>query len=524
MASAQAVTDPPSITITWTPPQAACEAYSIYRRAFGQRDWIDPPIAVLQGDATSYTDVKLNKGVAYEYRIDRENPDGTGYVCAAIELPLVEERGILLLLVDQRVAMEVQPELQRLRQDLIGDGWRVIRIDVPATATVPQVKDLILAQYRKDPDAVKSVFLFGHIAVPYSGVTPIDGHPNHSGAWAADVFYGTTDFPWTDTEDYPRSYQNGNARRNWNKPGDGKYDQSNLPANSVRLQVGRVDLSRMTTFRQSEGELLRQYLNKDHRFRQGQLLAERRGITKGRNNSGWYNQSALFSSPAATIEDWFASPPRSNYLLMGYASGTGVPTASSEIGETKNFDERDPGLLFTMAFGSWFGDWDQENDFLRAPLCAANTGLTSVYGGVPPVYLHHMGLGLPIGYSIMRTQNNGGGTDYGAGGRRRNGNRDGSVSKALMGDPTLRLFVVPPPTEMQATVAQSVVLQWSAANDPEVCGYAVYRSDALEGPFTQIDSDPAQYDPLYRPDTAGPSGRLYGQSHQTGTHRQRELL
>ena len=45
---------------------------------------------------------------------------------------------------------------------------------------------------------LESVFLLGHVPVPYSGQINPDGHSNHVGAWAADVYYGELDGNWTD--------------------------------------------------------------------------------------------------------------------------------------------------------------------------------------------------------------------------------------------------------------------------------------------------------------------------------------
>ena len=92
-------------------------------------------------------------------------------------------------------------ELSRLEQDLAGDGWTVLRHDVPRTAVNPantnssvwaaragelaSLKALIKADYNADPSNVKAVFLFGHLPVPYSGNLNPDGHPQHQGAWPA---------------------------------------------------------------------------------------------------------------------------------------------------------------------------------------------------------------------------------------------------------------------------------------------------------------------------------------------------
>src|SRR5581483_9905177 len=114
--------------------------------------------------------------------------------------------------------------LDRLQQDLVGDGWTVERLDVNRNDSVPQVKERIRAQYDADPAQVKAVFLFGHVPVPYSGDIVPDGHyRDHEGAWPCDGFYADMDGTWTDaTVNDTRATD----PRNRNVPGDGKFDQS----------------------------------------------------------------------------------------------------------------------------------------------------------------------------------------------------------------------------------------------------------------------------------------------------------
>ena len=45
----------------------------------------------------------------------------------------------------------LRQELARLKQDLVGDGWLVLRHDVAQTATVLSIKSLIQADYLADP-------------------------------------------------------------------------------------------------------------------------------------------------------------------------------------------------------------------------------------------------------------------------------------------------------------------------------------------------------------------------------------
>ena len=171
----------------------------------------------LAANATNYVDSNVAVGSAYEY--ESVNPPrllrGAGYIYAGIQAPLVESRGKVILLVDNTFSVSLATELARLQQDLVGDGWTVLRHDVPRMAVDPantssnvwaarsnelaSVKALITADYNADPTNVKAVFLLGHVPVPYSGKLAPDDHSNHLGAWPADMYYGDMSGIWTDS-------------------------------------------------------------------------------------------------------------------------------------------------------------------------------------------------------------------------------------------------------------------------------------------------------------------------------------
>src|SRR5262249_3241972 len=154
-------------------------------------------------------------GTRYEYQVLRSaGVTGYGYIASGIDVPLVDDRGKVVLVVDSSMSAPLATELTRLIQDLAGDGCTVLRHDVSRTASVPSVKALIKADYLADPTHVNAIFLFGHVPVPYSGDIAPDGHSNHIGAWPADIYYADMTGTWTDTANY-----GGTGRQN-NVPGD----------------------------------------------------------------------------------------------------------------------------------------------------------------------------------------------------------------------------------------------------------------------------------------------------------------
>lgn len=497
--SAAVQVSPPQITLNWLPTIYPTTLLKVFRKAKGAPAWTD--IATLSNSATTYVDTSIAVGVSYEYHVARlysstDPGSASGYVNAGIRIPLQTYRGTVLLLVDDTVAIELAAELDLFAQDLVGDGWMVVRQDVPRNGTASTTKAIIQGLYNADPANTRSLILFGHVPVPYSGELNPDGHPEHRGAWPADAYYGDMDGVWTDT-----TVNNANAARveNRNVPGDGKFDQSGIPSN-LELEVGRIDLYNLPSASPTplEVDLLRQYLDRDHayRFKTGNfsnvprrgLIADNFGYFGGEAfaASGWRNMTAFFgSTPGAIVEqDWFTALENNAYLVA-YGCGGGGYNSAGGIGFTGDFGSTRCKSVFNMLFGSYFGDWDNGDAFLRAPLAGRDDslGLVSVWAGRPHWHLYHMALGETVGYGARTTQNNAG---FGAGGYSLN-NAGRGVHIALMGDPTLRLHTVRPPANLAInSTSGRPTLTWSPASETNVQGYAILRANSISGPFASV--------------------------------------
>jgi hypothetical protein len=470
---------PAQIELRW-PADPKASGYAVHRKAPSAPAWGDER-ASLDAKATAYVDAEVEVGVAYEYKVVKSGQagdkpfKGTGYLLAGIELPLNDRRGKLLLIVDSTHADPLAEPLRRLERDLVGDGWTVIRRDVAPTATPVEVKAMI-----RDCPGIKTVFLFGHVPVPYSGDFRPDGHPDHQGAWPADAYYGDLDGEWTDAK---VDSNKGSRAETKNVPGDGKFDPSILPS-EVELEVGRVDLSRMPAFKMSETELLRRYLEKDHAFRHKKLDAERRGLIcdsfgdfRGEAfvSSGWRNFAPLVGDGKLQAGKFFG-PER---FLLFQGSGAGGYQSCAGVGSTGDFAAKTSGGVFTILFGSYFGDWDAQDNLLRAPLAAESHGLASMWAGRPHWYLHPMALGETVGHVTRLSQNN-------KGLYQPTGGFAHGIHVALMGDPTLRLHVVAPPTGL---VRKGNTLTWKASPE-EGAAYHVYGAPDEKGPFTRLTEQP----------------------------------
>ncbi|HEY0977597.1 MAG TPA: thrombospondin type 3 repeat-containing protein, partial [Flavobacteriales bacterium] len=472
--SAVVQASPPRITLNWS-PYLNVSGYQIYRKLKTDNAW-GPAVASLPLLATTWTDNNVAVNVSYEYKIVRSTLNlgaGYGYVNAGIQLEMVENRGKLVLLVDNFYSTSLSSALAQLQTDLEADGWVVLRHDVSRTASVSSIRNIVLSRYNADPANVKAVFIVGHVPVPRSGNFAPDGHGDHVGAWPADVYYGEMNGAWTDA-----SVNNPNATYTWNRntPGDGKLDQTVIPA-PVELMVGRVDMYDMPAFPANETTLLGNYLNKLHQWKVKEFTAQSRalvddnfsGASAAMASSGYRNFGPLVGPANVAAVDYFASMSNGSYL-WSYGCGGGWWTGANGIGTTQNFVTSNLQGVFTMLFGSYFGDWDMQNNFMRASLATGRT-LTCAWAGIPHWYVHHMGMGETIGYGTRLSQNNGGGLYTPA-----NPNA-GQVHISLLGDPTLRMNMVRPPANLAITAAGSTVnLTWGASNDG-VIGYHVYRFD-----------------------------------------------
>lgn len=496
--SAQVSPSPARITLTW-PADANATGYTVDRKLPTAQTW--SRVGTLAGTATSYVDAAVTSGSRYEYQVIKSVPystSGYGYITAGIQVNPVESRGKVVLLVDNTHAAALTNELKRLESDLVGDGWVVLRHDVARTMTPPQVKAIIKADYNADPQNVRSVFIFGHVAVPYSGDHNPDMHPDHKGAWPTDAYYADMDGVWTDT-----TVNTTTAEKLWNRntPGDGKFDQSALPS-AVELEVGRVDLYNMTCFAnktpsRSELDLLRQYLNKDHNYRHVKFSLKRRGLVCdnfGEMNgeafaaNGWRNFAPFFgaaNSFQALYGEFFPKLTAGDYLFS-YGTGGGGFYTCNGVGSSDDFAVNDVKTVFSFLFGSYFGDWDNESGFLRAPLGSTSYTLVSGWAGRPHWFMHPMGLGETIGYTARLSQNNRPNGVY------RPNLFAGGTHVSLMGDPTLRLHTAIPPSNLAVTAAATGnALTWQASTDTNLVGYFVYRAASPAGPFARISGTSA---------------------------------
>jgi hypothetical protein len=492
-ASVQAV--PARVTLAWPTDHLAAKNYTVWRKQLDEHAWTR--LAALPPEAQGFVDESVALGGIYEYQIEKESASAFsawGYIAVGVNAPLMESRGKVILVVDNTIADAVGGELRRLERDLIGDGWGVIRKNVGRNDSPESVRNQIRAEWEADRANVRAVFLFGHVPVPKSGRVNIDGHRPR--AMPADVYYGEMDGHWTDADQ------------------DGVLDQNSLPSDA-ELQVGRVDFADLpgayaaTPF-PGEVELLRRYLDKDHRFRHAQVRPPARALIGNRVGDAWgqapaasaYRAFAALVGPENIVEAGIQleTPPADRWMgklangdyLWAFGAGAGGHYSLGGLGNHapyndlwgSDFIEQRARGTFYMFFGSWVCEWDVTDNLMRTALAAPDHGLTAVWSGRPHFYFHPMGVGLPIGHAVRLSQNNNG-LIY----RTHVQRHARAVHIALMGDPTLRQDQVAPPGNVQASASGAeVTLTWSPSAD-SVFGYRVYRSAFPGAPFEPVSGE-----------------------------------
>ena len=489
---AEASATPPRIRLAW-PAMANSQSFTVRRRAEGETGWTVLG-APLDGTATAFDDDAVEPGRTYEYAVRRQPAAGqtiamgTGYVLAGIDVPFRDDPGVVLLVIDRAMAPALASELDRFEADLAADGWDVARELVDATSTPPDVRARIQAAAATHGARLRAAVLLGAVPRAFSGLIRPDGHPDHLGAWPADGYYADLDGTWTD------STVNGGVGSFANKPGDGKFDQSQLPSD-LDFALGRVDTADMPVFTGLDATaLLRRYLDRNHAYRTGEArvrargwVSDKFGYAKGEafTRIAWRDSAAIFGTEPDTGRPFFDAleDPAGGYAFA-IGAGGGNPRGAEGVGSSSDFVSRRPRAVFVGLFGSYFGDWSYRDNFLRASILGPTGALATSWIARPSGHYHALGALRSLGEAFLATANNDS-RSYDVGYSAR------GVHQALLGDPTLRMFVVRPPSALAATPgAGGVALRWMPSPD-EVAGYHVYRR-AMAGaaPATRLTASP----------------------------------
>ncbi|MEY3690235.1 MAG: hypothetical protein RIT37_1797 [Bacteroidota bacterium] len=517
----------PAITLTWNSDDRA-ESYAVFRKDPTMHSWSDQAewgsaIANLGKDVLTYTDENVTPGIAYEYQVLKvctpagiktlnlgvtdtvTSYFGSGYILSGINVSPILSRGTVILLIDSTMVSPLSAEIARLEQDLKNELWTVVKRTAPrATAFNPEAvattKEIIFSIIEKNQNEQYSILLLGRIPVPYSGLMAPDGHsPDHVGAWPADVYYADFDGEWADES----INSNGASRaENKNIPGDGKFDKSANDAD-IKYPIGRIDFYNLTSFAETEVQLLKRYLDKNHAFRSGEIKPVYSATVddnfgaygEGFSGSAYRGFGGLVGKDNIVANREFLDSTITT--MFSYGCGAGSYTSCAGVGGIAEFSKRPITSVFTMIFGSYFGDWDSKDNVMRSVVASRGTVLTTGWAARPHWFFHPMGLGKPIGEVLLGAQNNTqqylpaiyntkrypGGVYYQVAPR--------GTHIALIGDPTLRMtsnMPIETPKNIGVTSTVSAQIDWESV--PNASGYLLYKSTSETGPFEALTPNP----------------------------------
>ncbi len=476
----------------------------IFRKELSDNKWtrLDSTIGKTYTDNT----ITTNKEYEYKFQVKTQTWPGSayGYVVFGAKVNQKNSRGTILVVLDNRFTSSLHNEFKTLQLDLISDGWKPILITCDSSKTHNFLK------YKIDSinaiSTLNGVILVGHLPVPYSGNSYIDGHPDHKGAWPTDLYYVTDSTLWTDNT---VNYTNTTRPANTNVPSDGKYDNTVLPE-SIFAPISRIDFANLPLLIDSETDLLRNYLIELSKYKQGKINVVKKGVVEnnflnfqeGFAYNGYMNFTSLLGSSKVLTADVLSSLTDSIYQ-WSYTCGGGTDTSANGVFSISQLRTAAYKGIFSMLFGSYFGDWNTNNNLLRAYLGNGKM-LATCWAGRPSWFYHHMGQNNYLGLSATRSINNyrTNSTPYDSVGFGENW-----VHMSLLGDLSLRNRYSPLVQNFTADyngTSGKMTLNWSAYTAKNVTSYDIYVANDTLGPYTLLNSSSAsdvEYNYYPTPDT-----------------------
>jgi hypothetical protein len=461
--------------------------WSIYRKVDSTGEF--NLLGTVNAPNTSFKDEDVDAGASYTYLIHKENVNkvmGFALITAGANTKREFDLGTCLVIVEDDLKTPLDNEISTLQNDLIKEGWQVL-VKFQASNDKPtDMKKTIADAYTESDSTLKAVILIGNLPVAYSGNMAPDGHvPDHQGAWPTDAYYGDIDGEWTDNT---VNITNTPARKETlNKIGDGKFDQNIIPG-VTELMVGRIDLEGFEAYENNRVKLYKRYLQRNHDFRVAQYKTGNKSIinddfvdrVEAFAGSG-YRNFPLINGANSVEEGSLLEHALNDTILFAYGCGGGTYTTagarlrdnngkrvdSFSVSQTADYFNYNINATFSALFGSYFGDWDNENNLLRAPLAGKSPALATFWAGRPLWHFNDFVHGQPLGYSLHASQNS---DMFLFSDIEPSYTYEKWIHIALMGDPTLHMRNIEPLSGLKVTTNEEkdeVYLTWNSQKEHE---------------------------------------------------------
>jgi len=401
------------------------------------------------------------------------------------------------------------------------------------------IRASIQSIYNQYPGEVKNLVLLGRVPACRTGSKYIgdpDGHQVNNGATGADGYYANMTGTWTDTGSNVTYIPSGGITLGTgevNSPNDGKFDQYYMSESGGRADMGfgRIDLSNAIN---GQYEALKFYLNKLHRFKTaspdfqpGRRICYRKGGFPNIDETCWtmaygvtgdLNQidcigSAELPTDLVLDNDAVYSAQHGPYLF--YFKGDGGPGIG--VGGKAVF-----WTGMQSHWGWWYSSTVSSNENAESLRLAEDSfGLSWTWDIFGTRYFYHrMAMGFDAGDMMQVSINNvdaingtyANTTDInGWNGATCIAPCAGGLFMNHIGDPTLRFFMVAPPSNLSVIPSGGQPsLSWTASSDVAVIGYHVYRAPLSAGtiaaPYVRVTNSPVSGTSYMDMDAAAGSG------------------
>jgi hypothetical protein len=508
---------PPSVTINILESTLNTnETTSIFRRSLNGTNWLPVASNLPPGTAT-WVDNNVLLGEVWEYKLVRDSTwnfmgttyDAIGYTIGNIATVENAYKGQMILLVASDVTTSLTTKYNRLKKEIIADGWKVNEIIVNRALnwdsgdTVVTIKNQIVNIYNTAPlnDKPKCLFILGHVPLPRCGstlVTAPDEHDENKGARGCDAYYADIDGVFTDTA----AFNPGNLVTPLaiNAPNDYRWDQDFFPSD-IELSFGRVDFADLTDGTLSETQYLSNYLDRLSNYRNvvtGSDMGDETAYFFGYDNSndGSFRSLPNISKSTKVFQNTSSLPHPQWVLNNGpfkiYMQNLSVP----DFNEWQQYGMN--ATIFSSDQSYWgFGDVPQTGIYsrIRSLLAANSKCLVTLWTTTGINIFHQACTGQPFGIALKEIMNHNQVNQKLMKAPQAYDTEDfwNRTHFAYYGDPTITLYQVAPPTALSITNNNGTAqLQWTLSTDTAVKFYYVYESSTDAGPYTQISTSTIQ--------------------------------
>lgn len=397
-----------------------------------------------------------------------------------------------LIVIDKKLCDDLGPLVENYRNDLLNEGFetQILIVENDKGLKPQDIKERIRPYHIKGLDYL---FIVGDIPVAYSGFQSLDGHIDHLGAWPMDYYYADFLTPYTDK-------MNGELTaldpRNHNIANDGKFDitDQNLLSRNLFIEnpspihtaYGRLNLDNMPIYQMQSDQtspvttldLYKDYFQRNSDYRNGKRIFQSNAVAYDafldRGIQYWFNIHMMANSLTAFQSSYIPNIPfmwiyklMSEDHMFGFGFGPASYSGIDGLSNTWNNKNFPSQGIFNFVFGSYFGDWDTKDNYLRS--FNTGKGLASVASGWGTIRLHSMAYGDRIGDAV-KTYNN---AVY-----KNQSNLQDTVYPQLtaqvIGDPTLGIFQSSSPQIILVDINESIkILRF---DNPDKDRFVILRS------------------------------------------------